>query len=268
MPVVKAFYSFHYSQDCWRAATVRSIGAIEGNRPAPDNDWETITKGGDTAIKKWIVDQMKGRSFTVVLIAEKTANRKWITYEIAESWNTALDAADAFGMVQGAGEGVTGTGLLNASLAVTAGTGGASIEITGPGALVGGGLAVHGLFVSSKSAGNLMSQNGRVEIHGNNKSSTNSQHGYEIKDKKTGDVHKYGISGEKLNKNGTSRRANTQVNKLNKAAGADRYSARVVKKNMAGRGKGLNWEKGKVKGYKKANTQNQQPKANILPQVE
>ncbi|MEI9966285.1 MAG: TIR domain-containing protein [Candidatus Moraniibacteriota bacterium] len=28
-------------------------------------------KGGDTAIKKWIVDQMKGRSCTVVLIGEK-----------------------------------------------------------------------------------------------------------------------------------------------------------------------------------------------------
>ena len=66
MPKHRAFYSFHYVPDNWRAATVRNIGAIEGNKPAPDNDWETVKKGGDKAIKKWIADQMKGRSCTVV----------------------------------------------------------------------------------------------------------------------------------------------------------------------------------------------------------
>ena len=58
----RAFYSFHYKPDNWRAATVRNIGAIDGNKPAPDNDWETIKEGGDVAIKKWIADQLKGRS--------------------------------------------------------------------------------------------------------------------------------------------------------------------------------------------------------------
>ena len=62
------FYSFHYKPDSWRAATVRSIGAIDGNKPATDNDWESVTKGGDAAIKKWISDQMQGRSCTVVLV--------------------------------------------------------------------------------------------------------------------------------------------------------------------------------------------------------
>jgi hypothetical protein len=66
---------------------VRNIGAIEGNKPASDNDWETVTKGGDAAIKKWIADQMSGRTCTIVLIGSQTANRKWINHEIIKSWD-------------------------------------------------------------------------------------------------------------------------------------------------------------------------------------
>jgi len=86
----RCFYSFHYQPDCWRAATVRNIGAIEGNQPAGDNDWETVKKGGDTAIKKWIADQMYGRSCTVVLVGNGTANRKWINHEIIQSWDQGM----------------------------------------------------------------------------------------------------------------------------------------------------------------------------------
>ena len=50
----RVFYSFHYKNDNWRAATVRNIGVVEGNSPASDNDWETVKKGGDAAIKRWI----------------------------------------------------------------------------------------------------------------------------------------------------------------------------------------------------------------------
>ncbi len=81
------FYSFHYKPDCWRASQVRNIGVVEGNKPAPDNDWETITSGGDDTIKRWINDQMKYRSCTVVLVGTNTANRKWINYEIVKSWD-------------------------------------------------------------------------------------------------------------------------------------------------------------------------------------
>lgn len=82
----RVFYSFHYKPDNWRAAQVRNIGAIEGNRPATDNDWETVKKGGDLAIKRWIARQMKGRSCCVVLVGSNTANRKWINHEIIEAW--------------------------------------------------------------------------------------------------------------------------------------------------------------------------------------
>ncbi len=86
----KCFYSFHYIPDNWRVSKIRNIGAVEGNKPASDNDWETITKGGEAKIKKWIADQMIGRTCTIVLIGAKTAGRKWITHEIVKSWDKPM----------------------------------------------------------------------------------------------------------------------------------------------------------------------------------
>jgi hypothetical protein len=83
----RVFYSFHYKPDNARAAQVRNMGVVEGNKPASDNDWETVTKGGDKAIETWIADQLSGKSCTVVLISANTANRKWINHEIITSWN-------------------------------------------------------------------------------------------------------------------------------------------------------------------------------------
>jgi len=84
----KVFYSFHYQPDSWRVSQVRNIGVIEDNKPAKDNDWETVTKGGDEAIQKWIDEQMTGRSCVLVLIGSATANRKWIDYEIKKAWES------------------------------------------------------------------------------------------------------------------------------------------------------------------------------------
>ncbi|NOU24137.1 MAG: TIR domain-containing protein [Methylotenera sp.] len=86
----KVFYSFHYSADSWRASKVRNIGVIEGNQPAKDNDWESITKGGDKKIEAWIAEQMNGRTCTVILAGKETANRKWINHEIVKSWDKGL----------------------------------------------------------------------------------------------------------------------------------------------------------------------------------
>ena len=83
----KVFYSFYYKEDNWRASQVRNMGIIEGNQPVSDNDWEQIKKGGDEAIKRWINEQLNGRSCTIVLIGTNTAGRKWIKYEIEKSWN-------------------------------------------------------------------------------------------------------------------------------------------------------------------------------------
>ena len=86
----QVFYSFHYKPDNWRAAQVRNIGAIKGNKPASDNDWEKVKKGGDAAIKRWIENQIYRRSCIVVLVGTNTANRKWINYEIIKSWNKSM----------------------------------------------------------------------------------------------------------------------------------------------------------------------------------
>ncbi len=82
-------------------------------------------------------------------------------------------------------------------------------------------------------------------VNGNSKSSTNLQHGYEITNETNGTRHKVGVSGGKLNKDGTSRRANSQVNKLNKK-GNSTYKADVKVKNVPSRTGILNWEQNEV----------------------
>ena len=86
----RAFFSFHYKPDASRAGQVRNMGMVEGNTPVSDNDWEKVTKEGDAAIKKWIADQMHGRSCTVVLVGSNTAGRKWIEHEIVKSWDDRM----------------------------------------------------------------------------------------------------------------------------------------------------------------------------------
>jgi hypothetical protein len=82
----RAFYSFHYQPDNWRAAQVRSMGVIDGNKPASDNDWEDVKAGGDDAIQEWIDEQLKGKTVAIILVGENTAGRKWINYEIKKAW--------------------------------------------------------------------------------------------------------------------------------------------------------------------------------------
>lgn len=83
----KAFFSFHYKPDGWRASQVRNAGLVEGNQPVSDNEWEKITGQGDPAIQRWIDGQLSGRHVAVVLIGSGTAGRKWINYEIVKAWN-------------------------------------------------------------------------------------------------------------------------------------------------------------------------------------
>jgi hypothetical protein len=45
---------------------------------------------GETAIKRWIAEQMNGRSCTVVLVGAQTAGRKWINHEIVKSWDDGI----------------------------------------------------------------------------------------------------------------------------------------------------------------------------------
>jgi hypothetical protein len=92
----RAFYSFHYIPDCGRASQVRNMGVIEGNQACSDNDWEAVKRGGDAAIQRWIDNQLKGRSIAIVLIGQKTANRKWINYEISTAWNEGMGVVGVY----------------------------------------------------------------------------------------------------------------------------------------------------------------------------
>jgi hypothetical protein len=83
----QVFFSFHFANDAWRASQVRNMGVLEGNKPVSDNDWETVKKGGDAAIEKWIDEQLKGTSCAVVLVGSQTAQRKWVIREIVKAWD-------------------------------------------------------------------------------------------------------------------------------------------------------------------------------------
>ena len=78
MPKRRIFFSFHYKLDAWRASEVRNMGLVEGNAPVSPNDWESVTREGEGAIKRWIAGQMRGRSCTIVLVGAETADRPWI----------------------------------------------------------------------------------------------------------------------------------------------------------------------------------------------
>jgi len=82
----RVFFSFHFDKDAWRAGQVRNMGVVEGDKPMSDNDWETVKKGGDKGIEKWIEGQLNGTSCTIVLVGSETSTRPWIKYEIKRSW--------------------------------------------------------------------------------------------------------------------------------------------------------------------------------------
>jgi hypothetical protein len=86
----KVFFSFHYERDAQRAAVVRNHAVTKDHDEAAGYVdkavWESIEKQGDAAIKKWIAEQLKGTSVTVVLIGPETNSRKWVIYEIQESY--------------------------------------------------------------------------------------------------------------------------------------------------------------------------------------
>ena len=80
------FFSFHYDNDNWRAGQVRNMGKVDSSSTFSDNDWEEVKEKTESKIKEWIDEQLNKRSCLVVLIGEKTADRKWINYEIKRAY--------------------------------------------------------------------------------------------------------------------------------------------------------------------------------------
>lgn len=88
--VRRVFFSFHYENDHWRANPVRNSWVTQDDREAAgfidSAEWEEVKRNGDAAIKRWINKQLKNTSVTVVLIGSETADRKWVNYEIEQSY--------------------------------------------------------------------------------------------------------------------------------------------------------------------------------------
>lgn len=86
----KAFFSFHYKNDVWRANIVRNSWVTKDDKEAAgfidSADFEEVEKGGEAAIKKWIREQLNGTSVTVVLIGSETNSRDYVKYELEKSW--------------------------------------------------------------------------------------------------------------------------------------------------------------------------------------
>lgn len=83
------FFSFHYERDAWRAGQIRNSWVTRDREASGFWDkakWEEVKRQGDAEIKKWIDGQLKGTSVTVVLIGAETSTRKYIDYEITQSW--------------------------------------------------------------------------------------------------------------------------------------------------------------------------------------
>ena len=83
------FFSFHYDNDVNRANVVRNSWVIRGNKDAGFIDkaeFEKIKAKGDKAVYDWIDKQLVGTSVTAVLIGKETCNRKFVRYELQQSY--------------------------------------------------------------------------------------------------------------------------------------------------------------------------------------
>ena len=83
----KVFFSFEYS-DVWRVMVVRNSWVAQGRRAADFVDAARVEKiryQSDQIIKRWIDNQLKGTSVTVVLVGSRTCNSRWVKYEIKKS---------------------------------------------------------------------------------------------------------------------------------------------------------------------------------------
>jgi len=86
----QCFLSFYYKPDSWRVQQVKNIGSIDEQPLLVANKWEEIKKQGDTAVEKWIDNNMKGKDCLIVLVGAKTAGRRWVKYEIKKAWEEGL----------------------------------------------------------------------------------------------------------------------------------------------------------------------------------
>lgn len=84
----RAFFSFHYERDIWRANVVRNSWVAQDRQAAGYFDasiWEEAKKKGDAAIKAMIDAALNNTTVTVVLVGQETSSRTYVKYEIDKS---------------------------------------------------------------------------------------------------------------------------------------------------------------------------------------
>jgi hypothetical protein len=85
----RVFFSFHYGRDIWRANQVRNSWVTQDREAAGFFDaslWEKAKTKGQDAIERLIDGALQNTSVTVVLIGSQTAGRRYIAYEIQQSF--------------------------------------------------------------------------------------------------------------------------------------------------------------------------------------
>lgn len=87
----QVFFSFHYQRDISRVNVVRNhwVTKLNGQEAGywDHSLWEEAKSKGDAALQRLITDGLQGTSVTVVLAGAQTFGRKWVNYEIIESYN-------------------------------------------------------------------------------------------------------------------------------------------------------------------------------------
>lgn len=79
-------------------------------------------------------------------------------------------------------------------------------------------------------------------MHGNDRKNMDDHHLYGIHDREREGIYKYGISGRALNSDGSSPRANEQVNLFNRVVGWARFFAIIILSGIKGREEAENQE--------------------------
>ncbi|MDO5681140.1 MAG: RHS repeat-associated core domain-containing protein [Pelistega sp.] len=87
-----------------------------------------------------------------------------------------------------------------------------------------------------------------ARLHGNSHKSKKVNHVYMIRNKRTGEIYKYGISGGKVRLDGKSYRAEKQVRSLNLKTNTTDYES-VIVRNKLTRAKAIKVEQGLVNSY-------------------
>lgn len=85
----KVFFSFHYKRDVRRIVQVRNSWVVRAKGEAqPFYDAAEFEEAKKRAggIEKWIEEQLKGTSVTVVLFGAETYDREWVRHEIKRSY--------------------------------------------------------------------------------------------------------------------------------------------------------------------------------------